>query len=325
MPMIGALVGLFDGATQAALDARVTALEAEDVVLDGRLDTAEGDIDDLEATDVVLDGRLDTAEIDIDALEAAIGDWTFVAGAVDPTAGGGVAAAVPALYFRTSDNTYWVKTGAANTAWLQDVTATFSGNMNVTGTVAVTGGITATTTIAATGNMSAARFLAGADSVGAPGFSWTGDDNTGVYSEGAGIVSVSGDAVRYLRASTGGVDVLNTLFSASARVIFSGTISPTTLSANADNYNPTGLANAVAIRQDATTPVSITGLQGGTGGRLIFFTNISSSTITLANESGSSTAANRFALAGGVDLILVTGDIVVLRYDATSSRWRVVD
>ena len=55
-------------------DSRLTALEAEDIVLDGRLDTlegytlntrlttAEGEIDVLQAYDVALDGRLDTLE-----------------------------------------------------------------------------------------------------------------------------------------------------------------------------------------------------------------------------------------------------------------------
>lgn len=44
-----------DGAAATGLYARIEALEAEDVALDGRLDTAEGDIDDLEAAVGTID------------------------------------------------------------------------------------------------------------------------------------------------------------------------------------------------------------------------------------------------------------------------------
>lgn len=68
------------------LAARVDDLEAADVVLDGRLDTAEGtltshgtrltaaetDITALEGVDAALDGRLDTAEADITAVESGV-------------------------------------------------------------------------------------------------------------------------------------------------------------------------------------------------------------------------------------------------------------
>jgi hypothetical protein len=49
-------------ALTSATDADVAALLAADVVLDGRLDTAETDIAALEAADTALDGRLDVLE-----------------------------------------------------------------------------------------------------------------------------------------------------------------------------------------------------------------------------------------------------------------------
>jgi hypothetical protein len=58
-------------AAEAVLQGLIDDLEAADVVLDSRLDTAETDIAALEAADTALDGRLDTAEADIVALEAA--------------------------------------------------------------------------------------------------------------------------------------------------------------------------------------------------------------------------------------------------------------
>jgi len=101
-----------------------------------------------------------------------------------------------------------------------------------------------------------------------------------------------------------------------------GVISPTSLAANQDNYSPTGLATASTLRLTSSVAVNITGIAGGTSGRLLTLINIDSNTITLISESASSTAANRFTLAGG-NVTLVGGAIVTLAYDATSSRWRI--
>jgi hypothetical protein len=53
-----------------AAELDIAALEAANVLLDGRLDTAETDITALEAADVALDTRVDAAETSITALEA---------------------------------------------------------------------------------------------------------------------------------------------------------------------------------------------------------------------------------------------------------------
>jgi hypothetical protein len=108
---------------------------------------------------------------------------------------------------------------------------------------------------------------------------------------------------------------------------FTDVISPTAISADQNNYNPTGwsTANVVRLITNNTTARAITGAQAGTAGEVKVLLNIGVDTvnanITLNLENASSTAANRWASIPGTTLVtLQTGCIVW--YDGTSSRWR---
>jgi hypothetical protein len=100
-----------------------------------------------------------------------------------------------------------------------------------------------------------------------------------------------------------------------------GDISPTQLSADVNDYNPTGLADATTLRLSADNTRAITGLQGGADGRVLLLINVGAEQIVLKDESASSSAANRFDAYG--DVILGPGGFATLWYDSTSSRWRV--
>lgn len=100
-------------------------------------------------------------------------------------------------------------------------------------------------------------------------------------------------------------------------------ISPSQITANQDDYNPTGLATANTLRLSTDASRDVTGLAGGADGRLMIVHNVGSNPLVLKDESASSTAANRFAL-GGADATLAANQSVTLQYDATSSRWRMV-
>ncbi len=97
-----------------------------------------------------------------------------------------------------------------------------------------------------------------------------------------------------------------------------------TLGANQNDYNPAGLSTASHLRLTASiTNVNITGLAGGDAGRLILVTNAgTTNTLTLVNQSSSSTAANRF-LANN-DLKLGPKQVALLRYDSVATRWEIV-
>lgn len=112
-----------------------------------------------------------------------------------------------------------------------------------------------------------------------------------------------------------------TVAQASQSFALTGVISPTSLGSSQNNYSPTGLSAATVLRLTSSVAVNITGLTGGAAGRTLIVHNVGSFDITLVSESGSSTAANRFAMPANV--IIQPGVSVILQYDTTSSRWRV--
>lgn len=105
-----------------------------------------------------------------------------------------------------------------------------------------------------------------------------------------------------------------------ANIAFSSFISPTQITADQNDYNPTGLSTAAVLRLSSNASRNITGLAGGAAGRILILHNVGSQNVVLKDESGSSAAANRFALPN--DLILLPDMSTALQYDATSSRWR---
>jgi hypothetical protein len=103
-------------------------------------------------------------------------------------------------------------------------------------------------------------------------------------------------------------------------------ITPDEITANQDNYDPTGLSTANVVRIYSDGAYNITGIVPGTrhiNGQLLTLQNINAADdFTLISESGDSDAANRFAIAS--DYTLAAGTAVILRYDSTSTRWFVV-
>jgi hypothetical protein len=111
-------------------------------------------------------------------------------------------------------------------------------------------------------------------------------------------------------------------------------LSPAAWSANQNDYNPAGLANANWVRIDLNGATrNLTGLAGGYQGRVVLVENLSSPTygLTLVHESGSSVAANRFWMSEGADYTLnalsksgQSGAMTTLIYCGTRLRWRVL-
>lgn len=103
-------------------------------------------------------------------------------------------------------------------------------------------------------------------------------------------------------------------------VKFSGDISPSQITSNQNDYNPTGLSTASVLRLSTDASRDVTGLAGGADGRAIFLYNVGAQNLVLKNQSSSSSAANRFAL--NADLTIGADQGIALLYDSTSSRWR---
>lgn len=78
--------------------------------------------------------------------------------------------------------------------------------------------------------------------------------------------------------------------------------------------------SAFSIYSDAARDITGILATSVADGTLLFIQNVGAFTITLKDESASSSAANRFALTG--DIALAADGGVILQYNATSSRWR---
>jgi hypothetical protein len=94
-----------------------------------------------------------------------------------------------------------------------------------------------------------------------------------------------------------------------------------TAAAGANNNVALGSYNRLLVNTNAGV-ATITGIAAGSNGQLCVVTNQGSNDLTLAVQSGSSTAANR--LYGVTDLTLPAFGSKLLSYSTTLSRWVIV-
>ena len=134
------------------------------------------------------------------------------------------------------------------------------------------------------------------------------------YLDADAIAAVEGEATLLLSGSV----------SVALAFVLSGDISPAQITADTNNYNPTNLDTSSTLRVSTDASRNLTGIvpAAPSDGRVLILHNIGSQNLVLIDESASSSAANRFALSGNVTL---SGDeSIVLQYDSTSSRWRII-
>jgi len=99
-------------------------------------------------------------------------------------------------------------------------------------------------------------------------------------------------------------------------------ISPAQITADQDDYNPTGWADANIVRLDFDTEIrAITSFAATFDGDIKTLINISDNTAYIPAEHPDGTAANR--VDGPSAYLLYGKQSVDIRYDGTSSRWRI--
>jgi hypothetical protein len=113
-------------------------------------------------------------------------------------------------------------------------------------------------------------------------------------------------------------------FNVTGTMQLSGDISPAQLTANTNNWAPTGLSGASVIRVSTDASRNVTGITGGADGRLLMVQNIGSFDLVLTHEDAASTAANRIVCPSATNLTIPASSSAILQYDPTSSRWRVI-
>lgn len=136
------------------------------------------------------------------------------------------------------------------------------------------------------------------------------------------LTFTKGAAAGYLvEVAVDGVDKLASHAVSSGNVPDSYFSTPArSITADQNNYT-TGPHNIVFLSTDASR--TMTGATGGYDRRQVTFINAGSNNLVLANESASSTAANRFTNSSGADITLAAKDSVTMVYDSASLRWRV--
>lgn len=81
----------------------------------------------------------------------------------------------------------------------------------------------------------------------------------------------------------------------------------------------------VVVRWNGASQLTITGLVAHSAGDIRVIRNVTSAQfILLQHQDGSSSAANRIILPGALPLYVGPDGCVVLQYDGTTSRWRLV-
>lgn len=135
---------------------------------------------------------------------------------------------------------------------------------------------------------------------------WSGSGNHAL-----GTVSVR------LRSEVGvnQIDVTTDLTVLSGALRVAGRCGPAQITANQNNYSPTGLSAAFKLYITSDAARDITGLQAQADGYLLWIFNFGGFTISLKHQDAASSAANRFYTATGATVAIRAGGSVLVQYD----------
>lgn len=153
-----------------------------------------------------------------------------------------------------------------------------------------------------------------------------------ILSSGAGYginanssqVQVLGPNSDYLSVTSTGPVARGGLSITSGYLKLPSDITPSQITADQNDYSPTGLDDAAVVRLSSDASRTITGIDASTkggDGDILTLINVGSFDIVLSDNDSASTATNRMAL-GGTDVTLGPGFSITLIYDDTSNIWR---
>jgi len=145
------------------------------------------------------------------------------------------------------------------------------------------------------------------------------------------LVNVDGDAVALASANafTGnnthaGTETFNNTVTIAKELALSGDLTPSQITADQNDYAPTGHATATVFRLSSDASRDITGLAGGADGRMVLLVNAGSNLIQLDRNDAASAEANRFIFDSNGQCNLGAEMTLVGWYDNTSQKWRIV-
>lgn len=101
-------------------------------------------------------------------------------------------------------------------------------------------------------------------------------------------------------------------------------ISPSQLTAAADDWNPASLSTASVIRLSGDNQFRIiSGITAPGSAKMLTLTNVGTFAVLITREDAASASANRFSIYK--DLAIYPNQSVTFYYDATTSKWRLTD
>jgi hypothetical protein len=140
------------------------------------------------------------------------------------------------------------------------------------------------------------------------------------------VLSTGGAASQEVYTSTLNVKSSFTITGISAVVTNSSftflATSPAQFVANQNDY---AIGMGVFFRLSTDAQRDLTGISGGSDGRMIIISNVGSFNLVIKNQSASSAAANRIITGFGADYIMAPDDTVQFIYDNTTQRWRFLE
>ena len=98
-------------------------------------------------------------------------------------------------------------------------------------------------------------------------------------------------------------------------------ISPAQLTANTNDWSPTGIATATTVNVDTSNTWQLTGILAGTDGQKLTLHNIGANSFYIMNQSTSSAAANRFLGSSGAYLLQANADAQIEYRGGSTNRW----
>jgi hypothetical protein len=122
--------------------------------------------------------------------------------------------------------------------------------------------------------------------------------------------------------TTNGSGTLSWSSSASSGITYTSTTM--SLSGSGNHNLNTSTANYVKINQGSSNNFSITGIAGGTDGKVIILQHSGSGTMTLRNDNNGSSSSNRILTQTGSDISTSGQGVYTLVYDSGLSRWIVI-
>lgn len=164
-------------------------------------------------------------------------------------------------------------------------------------------------------------------SLSVPGIS---ANSIGIYENASNTGGLVANGGLYMTWAAGGINFLNARTLAGAGFGLNSPLTPSQITSNQTDYNPFSsnihLYNNLRLTSDAARVVN--SMFAGVDGQQMYIYNINTSgtsTITLLHDDGATgTAAQRFLCPANVSSVVTANDGLLVVYDGTSSRWRVV-